>query len=149
MKSLPLALIAAALSTSALAAQPGHWSSAMGMDGQTMNYSVSDAKGNNLTIFCGKEPATMSAAINKNEYAPESMRSNYGKGDFVMIIDGKKLMPSDAGSNAGGDNFRYAWEAIRAGKKIVVKGGRNSMILPVEDAAKVLPPLQRSHCETW
>lgn len=142
-------LMLAIVTSMAAAAAPGQWTAAMGMDGQTMNYMVTDANGNNLMIQCGNEPATMSAVVNKHEYAPASVRSKYGKGDFVVIVDGKTLMPSDAGSNAGGENFRYVWDAIRAGKKVIIKGGKDTLELPVRGASQVLPPLQRTHCETW
>jgi hypothetical protein len=140
MKSLSLAIIAAALSTSALAAQPGQWNKSVALDGQTLHYGVTDDKGNSLDIQCGKEPATMHVSLNQRYYGP-----GYPQ-DFSMQIGSKKLFPSDAGSNAGGDNFRAAWDALRAGKKVIVHAGKASMVVPVAGAAAVLPanPLRRS-----
>jgi len=150
LKSLLLAFAALIVSAVSLAAPavPGQWRAAMGMDGVTMNYSVSDAKGNLFSIMCGNEPAAITVAINNHEYGPSGWVSNYAKGDFRVNFDGRWWDPSDAGSNVGGDNFRATWEAIRAGKKITVKGGKDSMILPVVGAAKVLPA-NLGKCETW
>lgn len=144
MKFLSLTLITITLSTSALAAQPGQWNKSVALDGQTLHYSVTDDKGNSLDIQCGKEPATMHVSLNQRYYGP-----GYPQ-DFSMQVGSKKLFPSDAGSNAGGDNFRAAWDALRAGKKVIAHAGQASMVVPVGGAATVLPANpSRAECESW
>ncbi|RQO76152.1 hypothetical protein DBR44_05550 [Aquitalea sp. FJL05] len=116
----------------------------MALDGQTLHYGVTDDKGNSLDIQCGKEPATMHASLNQHYYGP-----GYPQ-DFSMQVGSKKLFPSDAGSNAGGDNFRAAWDALRAGKKVIIHAGKASMVVPVAGAAAVLPAdPARAQCESW
>jgi hypothetical protein len=79
----------------------------------------------------------MHVSLNQRYYGP-----GYPQ-DFSMQIGSKKLFPSDAGSNAGGDNFRAAWDALRAGKKVIVHAGKASMVVPVAGAAAVLPATLR------
>ncbi|MEN6079640.1 hypothetical protein [Chromobacterium piscinae] len=149
MKPLLLAALAALISQQVLAfGETGRWSSGWGQG--VSEYMVKDAKGNQLYIACnndGQTPAIMTLTVGSKEYG-------YGSNqDFVLIIDGKApLAPSDAGSDAGGDNFRLAWDGIRKAKTLVAKTVDGKVIpLPLIGAAKTLPSSKSKtyRCVTW
>ncbi|MEO9384238.1 hypothetical protein [Chromobacterium phragmitis] len=149
MRPLILAALAALISQQALAfGETGRWSSGWGQG--ISEYMVKDAKGNQLYIACnndGETPATMTLTVGRKQYGYGSQQ------DFVLILDGKApLSPSDAGSRAGGDNFRLAWDGLRKAKTLVAKtADGKTLSLPLTGAAKALPSSKSKEysCVTW
>lgn len=149
IKLLLLGVVAIAASTPVLAfGEAGRWSSGWGQG--VSEYVVNDGKGNQLYIACSDDeqtPANMTLTVGGKRYGFAESR------DFVLIIDGKPpLSPSDAGSNAGGDNFRVAWDGIRKAKTLVAKTADGKTVsLPVTGAAKALPSMKSKQysCVTW
>lgn len=140
------ALLASVLASPVWAfGEVGRWSSGWGQG--TAEYVVVDARQNQLYIACNDTgPATMALTVGGRNYTRE-------QGDFVLFIDGKgPYYASDAGSRAGGDNFRVAWDALRTGRSVQARTGDGKVVtFPLTGAAKVLPARTSKlfQCVTW
>jgi len=134
---ITLALLGLTISSGALAfGEVGRWSSGWGQG--VSEYTVVDAKQNQLYIACGDEPARMQLTVNGRQYG-------YGAAQgFSLVIDGRDMgEPYETESRVGSDIFKATWAALRKGKTLVAKLPNGQKIpLPLTGAAKVLPSSQ-------
>jgi len=145
-KRIAASLLVCALLPGAALASGNHdtWTSGWG---QGVSEFVIKGKGQSQLYLACEDSGSQPATVIFTDVRGHQVSMDDGKSLEVRIDGGEAIDISDSDSRVGENNLAFAWDALRAGKQVIVTGdGVRSATFTLNGAGKVLPAFNTQGC---